>query len=208
MDAKALLVTGPQVSSDGNLTAQRAGKSGESVVTQLHGRYYEQASRRNIFCAANQAAQTWSVGLSTAYAGLVVSNPFVSQQVNLSILQVGFALAAAPAAPASIGLFVGYAAAGGDAVSSHSTPVTPQRTFIGGGAGQGLADAVATLVGGKISWVHQMMGGFTAAALPSSSPSVIDLGGLFIIPPGAFFAIGALTAVSGLGSIVWEEIPV
>lgn len=208
MDAKALLVTGPQPSSDGNLTPQRAGKSGESVVTQLHGRYYEQAARRNIFCAANQAAQAWSVGLATTYTGLVVSNPFVSNQVNLSILQVGFALSVAPAAIASIGMFAGYAAAGGDAVSTHTTPLVPARTFIGGGVGQGLADSAATLVGGKISWVHQMMGGFTAAALPGTSPTVVDVGGLFIIPPGAFFAIGALTAVTGLASIIWEEIPV
>jgi hypothetical protein len=39
-----------------------------------------------------------------------------------------------------------------------------------------------------------LMGGFTAAALPSTSPALIDLAGMWVVPPGGFIAIGALTA--------------
>jgi hypothetical protein len=37
---------------------------------------------------------------------------------------------------------------------------------------------------------------------------IADLGGLIIIPPGGFVAIGALTAVTGFGALVWEEQPI
>jgi hypothetical protein len=51
------------------------------------------------------------------------------------------------------------------------------------------------------------MGGFTAAALPSTSPVLVDLEGGLILPPGAYAAIYSLTAATGLFSFTWEEVP-
>jgi hypothetical protein len=55
-------------------------------------------------------------------------------------------------------------------------------------------------------WMQQLEDGFTTAALKSPTPPV-DLEGAILIKPGGFVAIGALTAVTGLGSIMWEEVP-
>jgi hypothetical protein len=70
-----------------------------------------------------------------------------------------------------------------------------------------LADVSATLPVAP-TWLQMLMGGFTAAALPSTSPALIDVAGMWVVPPGGFIAIGALTAVTGLFSMQWEEVPI
>jgi hypothetical protein len=109
----------------------------------------------------------------------------------------------APAGIATIGLIAGFSATGG--VTAQTTPLTPTQNIIGGSPGVAKALSAATIV--TPTWLFQLVDGFTAAALPA--PSVpVDLEGMFIIPPGGFIAIGALTAVTGLGAIAWEEVPI
>lgn len=196
--------TGPIVSADGVPAILRLGNTSEAIVQQLHGRYYEQAKRARLFFAATPGAITWSVGLATTFTGLVISNP-PNSPVNLVPLNVGFGLAAAPAAAATIGLIQGWISTG---ITVHSTPLTPLCTFANQdqATGTAKADAAATLVGTP-RWAHHFMGAFTAAALPSASPNLLAIDGMFVIPPGGYIAIGASAAVSGVGSIIWEEIP-
>lgn len=170
-------------------------------AADAHGRYADAARRGKLFYAASQAATTWTVALATTYTGLVVYNP-PNSGLNLEILQVGFALSAAPAAIAHIGLFGGFLNTG---IATHTTPLTPGCTLIGSPAGIGKADAAATLVGTP-TWLMPFMGGFTAAALPSTSPAMLDVAGSIIVAPGGYVGIGALTAVVGFGGIVWEEV--
>lgn len=182
----------------------RFGKTGEQVTTDAHGRYHEAAGCGRVFYAASQAATTWSVALNTTHSGLVVSNP-IGSGVLLSILQVGFSLSVAPVAIAHMGLFGGFATTG---LTAHTTPLTPGSTYIGNTKQQGLADGAATLVGTPV-WLMPIMGGFTAGALPSTSPvNPVDIGGSFTVPPGGYIGIGALTAVVGFAGITWEEIPI
>lgn len=167
------------------------------------GIYGDPAYSKRFYTAANQAATAFSVALNTTYTGIVVSNP-AGSPVNLSIHQVSLALTVAPAAIASIGVFGGFLAAG---ITAHTTPLTPFSNFLGyTQAPKALADAAATLVGTPV-WIQQLMSGFTAAALPSSPLVMADFGGSIIVPPGAYFGIGALTAVTGFGAITWAETP-
>jgi hypothetical protein len=195
--------TGPITQSDGAVSPGRSGKTGEIAVTDAHGKYYEAAVRKNVFYAANQAPTAWGVSTTSATAGFIVSNP-AGSPVNLALLQVSFALSVAPAAIAPIALLGGYAAAG---IVTHTTTLTPASTYIGNVKGYGLADASAALVGTP-TWLMPIAGGFTAATLPSSGPTVVDLGGSIVIPPGGWVSVAALTAVTGMASAVWEEIPV
>ena len=73
MQIQALI--GQQNNNDSQIVNARAGKQGEQMVSNLHALYYEQVYRRNVFSASAQAVLTTSVGLATAYTGLVVSNP-------------------------------------------------------------------------------------------------------------------------------------
>lgn len=200
-----LMLRGPSLGGTGTGAPFRADGTGAQAVADAHGRYGEAARRGQLFFAASQAATTWSVALTATHTGFVVSNP-ANSRVNLEILLASFALSVAPAAIAHIGLFGGWLAAG---LTAHTTPLTPLSTFLNQdiATGQAKADGAATLVGTP-RWVMPFMGGFTAAALPSTSPSILDVGGAIVVPPGAYCGIGALTAVVGFAGMVWEEVPI
>jgi hypothetical protein len=194
---------GPQTpGGDGTYYPLRLSKTGELVISGAHGKYAEAGRRGKLFGAANQAATTTTVGLATTYTGLVISNP-AGSGVNLEILQVGVGLAAAPAAPSTIGLLAGWLAAG---ITAHTTPLTPFNEKFDLAAGLAKADAAATLVGTP-TLVEVLMGGFTAATLPSVGPALIDVAGGIIVPPGGYCGIYTSTVASIFGSFTWEEVP-
>jgi hypothetical protein len=183
-----------------------AGLSGASRVADAHGRYMQAALEGRTFTASNVAAQAVSVALATTYTGLCLSNPAGSSK-NLALLAAQFALTVAPAGIASLHLIAGYASAG---VVTHTTPLAApgiQSTIINGLSNSiAKADSAATIV--NPYYLMPVGSGFTAAALYATTPAWIDLGGAFIIPPGGFIAWGALTAVTGFGGFMWEEIPI
>jgi len=196
---------GPVFGGTGTAPPFTSDITGAQRTADAHGRYTDAATRQQIFFAASQAATTWSVALTATYTGLVISNPPNSGR-NLAMLQAGFALSVAPAGIASVGFIAGWAATG---VTAHTTPLVPLSSYLNQDTATGVAkaDGAATIVGTP-RWVGQFLGGFTAAALFATSPSVIDLGGIYIVPPGSYFGIGALTAVVGFASLVWEELPI
>lgn len=201
MNAEISGQVGPQISADGSNPNVRLGRGAELVVQALHGRYYEQSFRGNIYTAANQAAQAVSVALNTTYTGLCLYNP-VGSGKNLVPLKLKYGLSVAPAGIATIGVIAGFAATGG--VTAQTAALTRQSSIIGNlSTGVGIPLSAATIV--TPTWLFQLVDGFTAGALPAPSP-VVDLEGLFVIAPGGFIAIGALTAVTGLGGISWEEV--
>jgi hypothetical protein len=156
-----------------------------------------------MFTGANQAAVTTTVGLATTYTGLMISNPIASL-VNLVLNKVGIALTVAPAAISAIGIMTGI-----NTVTpvTHSAVVTPKNKFLGGPAGSGLLDSSGVV---PTAWTLDtvLMGGFTAGSLPSTDPSLIDLDGQIVLPPGGYAAIYTLTVVVGLFSFSWEEVAI
>lgn len=194
--------TGEVFVGDGIELPLRGDRLGAQVVSQLQARYAEAVKRGRVFSAMSQAAQAITVALATTYTGLALSNP-IGNNKRLIPLQVGLALSVAPAAIAPIGLIGNRAAV--DVV--HTAALTPICTQIGNAAlPSGKVDNQATIP--TPVWLAALWSGFTAAALPASSPQLIDLGGILVIEPGGFVAIGALTAVTGLWSISWMEEPV
>ena len=194
---------GPQgvAAGDGTVLRLRLGRTGDNIVTQLHSRYYEAMRVGKTFSAANQAAQVVSVALTTTYTGLALYNPVNSGRILVPI-KIKYAVSVAPVAIATIGLIAGFAATGG--VTAQTATLGVQSNQIGNsGRSVGIALSQATIV--TPTWVYQLVDGFTAGAL--SAPTVAqDLEGTFGLLPGAFIAIGALTAITGLGSITWEEV--
>lgn len=202
MEVSSKGYVGPYQVSDGSETEIRLDKQGSQTVVQAHPRYYEMSSRGYMYGGANQAAQAVSVALATTYTGLLLYNPVGSGKV-LVPTKVKFALSVAPAAIATIGLIRGYAASGG--VTAFTAEITAESNQIGNTSTSNVGRVLnqATIV--TPTWCRQLRDGFTAAALPAPT-MVDDLEGDIIILPGGFIAIGALTAVTGLGSISWEEV--
>jgi hypothetical protein len=87
----AELRVGVAPSADGSVIPQRAAKTGETIVSDAHGKYYEAVSRGDVFIAHNVAAQAVSVALATTYTGLVLSNP-IGNTKNYALLCAMFAL--------------------------------------------------------------------------------------------------------------------
>lgn len=186
---------------EGVETLLRSSKERALVVATSSGIYAEDSSRAQIFNSANQAAQAVSVALATTYTGFLLSNP-VNSGWDLIPLLMGFALSVAPVAPAPIGLIQGFSATGG--VTVGTTPLVSSNNYIGSAGGIGKTFSAATIV--TPTWLAPaMQGGFTAGAFPSTTP-FFDLNGAITIPPGGFIAIGALTAVTGLGFMFWKEV--
>jgi hypothetical protein len=187
----------------------RSGQLGDLIVTELQGRYYEGAYRKQRFNAANQAGTTTSVGLATAYTGLCLSNP-IGSNVNLVLEKLGYSFSVAFAAGSAIGLMTGYSSTTN---VTHTTPGTPRSNFVGVGTpGQGLIDTSCTLpIAPVVSMVFTS--GLTGAITTqvTTPGEVVDLDGGYIIPPGGYAAIYTSTASGAagfFGSLQWSEIPV
>ncbi len=194
---------GPQgiALGDGSDVQARAGRTGDMIVSELHGRYFEQMRSNRMFSAANQAAQAVSVALTTTYTGLLLYNPLGSNKLLVPNI-LNFAPSIAEVALSVIGLLGGFAATGG--VSAQTTKITVQSNQIGNTAvGAGIALAAATIT---TPTVLAAMAPAITTSTGFQTAAPYDFGGVFGILPGGFIGIYALTAVTGLGFMCWEEV--
>ena len=186
----------------------RQGQLGDVVVSQLHGKYYETAYRRNQFNAATQAGVTLSAGLTTAVTGLILTNP-TSSTVNLVPNKIGFTTNAVPAATMVIGLAFNTSTT----AVTQTTAITTRNNFLGGATAQGLAASSVTLPTAGI--VSHIFGTIDYIATPANvygkDVLLVDLEGSIVMPPGSYIHIYSSTASAAssfFGSIQWEEVPV
>lgn len=197
---------GPQVLSDGTvLTSFRQGRTGELMVTELQGRYYESVLRGQVFSACNPASQATSAALATTYTGCCVTNPPTSGK-NLIIIAAGFSSVAAPGGIINAGLMGGFGTVTHTAaLIIHSNLV--QSAMTGSASGTvALADSQATIPTPVL--LMPLHDGVTSAALSTaSSPATSEIAGMFTVAPGAFIAIYTFTAAAGEGFICWQELP-
>ena len=195
---------GPQVISDGVRSNFRIGKAAEIIVQELHGRYYEQAVRGNIFSVANQVPVTTTVGLATTYTGLVLSNP-VGSPANLVLLKASFMQSTAQTL--NIEAFAIAFGFNGSTNLTHTTPVVPQSAKIGSGAS---ANAKADSSAGLISApVYGIFVGNTPSISTNANGGIIDFEGSTVLAPGAYAAwvTPAQASVAGMWfSFFWEEV--
>jgi hypothetical protein len=201
---------GVQNAAEGsNPITARMGRQGDVIASELHGRYYEQAYRNNVFVGSNGATPSvTTVALATTYTGLALINPAASA-VNLVLLKVGYSFLVVFPAVATVGLMGGYSPLGTTTFSAAATDGLNAK--LNGARSVGRAALSATLVG--TPQLLQVFGsGLTGAATTVPMiQQVVDMEGSVVIPPGGYVAIYTST-VSGAGalaaSFMWEETPV
>jgi len=186
-------------------SVERIGNQNDLIVSQLHGKMYEQSLRLNMFFAANQAATTTTIALATTYTGFCLSNP-AGNTKNVVPRQVAIMETTAPGALSGFAIAGGYAVAG---VVTHTTPLTPYSTVLGNGqTATAKADAAATLVGTPLV-ILPLTGVDDAADIQRHGPTIVDLQGSIIIPPGGYVFVYTLTVHTGMfAGMTWEEVPV
>lgn len=194
---------GPQIGADGAMPSARLGKLGDVIMSELHGRYYEQGYRGNMFIASTQAAVTFAAGLSaTSVFGL--RNPALSGK-NLIINSVQLAFSAPPAA-ATVILYaanINTVAAAPSAV----TALTVQPAILGTTASAvGIPFSAATLA--SVPVVVRVGPSIVAAASITPPYMNDEIAGQIILAPGAILAVEASAAASAFCSICWEEVAV
>jgi len=177
------LIVGPPAggaNTDNASPIARAGRQNEAIVSELHGKYYEQTFRRNVFAVANQAVVTTSAALTTTWTGLLIGNPTTSL-VNLVLLQFGCQQVAVGAA-AAVGIMTGTGA-------SVTASLTPRNRYIGGASANALSNAGQTLPGTPVlEQVFGSIGSLATTGYALQNGIFIDLGGSLVIPPGGFVA--------------------
>lgn len=159
---------------------------------------------RDIFVASSQAGQALSLALSTTQTGLTLSNPFGSGK-TLVLLQIRGALTTAPAGVATILLTANVNPNAAEA--THTTPATVRPANLGSTkASVAKVDTAATLPAAPV--VVRGLGGPVATGSVSQPQIVDNIDGALCVAPGCSVSINALTtAISGVWSMVWEEIP-
>lgn len=201
-------IVGVQQQSDGSVVQARSGRQGDQIVSELHGRYYETTSRRNIFVGSNGATPTvTTVAFAATYTGLALINPAASS-VNLSVLKVGLSFLVVFPAVSTVGVMTGHSPLGTTTFSVAATDGL--SSVFNGPRGQGRAALSATLVG--TAQLHTVLGsGLTGAVTTSPTGwALYDMEGSLLIPPGGYAAIYTSTVCGAAGmcaSFMWEEIP-
>lgn len=194
--------TGPQSNKGTTLVIARGGQEGDQIVSELHGRYYEQTVRGNMFSVQTQGTGiTTTAALATTFTGLAVGNP-AGSGVNLVMNKFTCAQFAVGAA-ATIGIMGG--------AGSITASLTPQSRKIGSGlvslatatAGQTISTPVLISTFGSVGSVATTGYGLEPGIM-------VDLEGSVIVPPGSFIAsYTAIATTSALQfSFTWEEVPI
>jgi hypothetical protein len=196
-------LVGTQNWSDGNVpVAVRAGRQGDLIVSELHGRYYEQTVRGNVFSVCTQGTGvTTTAALATTFTGLAVGNP-TGSGVNL-VLNKFTAAQFAVGAAATIGIMGG--------AGSITASLTPQSRVIGGGqTSKAVATAGQTISTPLLIATFGSVGSVATTGYGLEPGILVDFEGSVIIPPGSFVAsYTAIVTTSALQfSFSWEEVPV
>lgn len=231
-------ITGPQTKiANGNLQGVRGGNQGDAVVSELHGRFYEQNYQGNQFSvgitatAITAATFTTADGLSATLATAATSTPILgiwnpsSSTVNLVILQAilsGFITASTVTGTGGL-IWAVYTGNSNITVANQQAPLNNKTLAASGSQAKGLNTIALTglsnvgtylrassLIAGPATGYSQVG---TAVGFPSegAGPSVENIDGSIIIPPGGILALyGTVTpvAISVAGGLVWEEVAI
>lgn len=171
------------------------------MVSNLHGKYTEQALRGNLFGVSNQAAVATTAALAGAWTGLCVSNPSTSN-FDLAILEFGGSLSVAGSDDGSMGLL-------GATIAAPASNVTIKNMKMGDRASIAIADDGATIVGGYVIGAPFAYGIGATNLVNQTGTFAWKLDGALIVPPGHTVATYTTTATTAafIFYFIWEEIP-
>jgi hypothetical protein len=200
---------GEQVVSLG-VTSQplRQGRLADVIMSELNGRYYEQAANGRLFMA--HAIVTAPVIYSTAAGtgGPLVWNPPTSK-VNVVVLAVGITITVVTTVAAALGL----TGNSGQTSAPTSTTAIDSRTNMFIGAANSVSTPYRVGTPTNAGAFFYPLADLHTGALTVDNLGLgwIDIGGALIVPPGAWGSIAAsataTTTVAQL-AMLYAEVPV
>jgi len=222
------LQTGAQNNPDGVIIQARSGKQGDTVVSELHGRFYEQNYRGNLLSVGTLGVVALSANTITLTATttpiLGVYNPYGSG-VNIVMLQAQLqAFINTFTTPVGAGSFVWASSTGNSVVSTGVAPiqrntlassVLPIKGFAGATALTGLTNNLVIFEGADFTNPTGQTYGTIVA--PTTGTTLTSFGGVqnfdgsLIVPPGGVLALlntTSTTTMSVTGRLLFEAVPV
>ncbi len=204
---------GPQTQSDGVHASLRLGRTGEQVVTELHGRYYEQGVRGLIYWATMTAGVILPAAANTTNNPMTLANPAGSgKNVSLVSFDMEFTTLNATVGSGAYGLYVNTntiaAAVSGTAITPISGIVGSNYVPVAKAFSTSTIPAAPTLLK---AFGFKLVGGVAAAVPISGNPSMhIDFDGTAILTPGTAItpqlSAADTTNATVLCSFCWEEV--
>ena len=212
-------------STDGSLVTARGGRQQETIVSELHGRFYEQTFRGNTYTIGNTDTALIAANAAATSLG-AAAKPIIalwnsSATMNLVLLQTLLqitTIANSAVNPQGFNYYVGYnqsaisTGSKGNAINLKTFQATGSvaTTFTGGNTAlTGLTGNLAFLRPVGIGPVLNAAGNATAVSF-AQGQSVENVDSGIIIGPNQILAIMNLTAITTLDvatSLVWEEVP-
>lgn len=228
MPTQIQIQPGEQSLSDGTPGNARGGKQGDAVVSELHGRFYEQNYRGRIYSdgiatVAAITAATYNISTlgatATPIAGLW--NPSTSP-VNAVLLQATLNTIKTALQNTGCGPFFWATSTGNTAITTGNVPLNRKSLAKSGSYCKGMSNVALTgltnnlvvmgasaLYGGSSSLAAFLETQAGMATCHVSSRELFD--GEWIIPPGGVIALlagSAPVAVSATSMLTWEEVPI
>lgn len=221
--------TGPAAVQDGNVPVVRSGKQGDMIVSTLHGRYYEQTYRNNVYSSGSAVLTALSANTITLTSGTTpiigLWNPS-SSTVNCVMLHAGLqAVINTFTTPVGAGAFVWATSVGNTAVPAGGATPINRKTLLASGAQAKIYTAGAAMNSLTNNLTYLGPSDFTSPSsltygtitAPTTGTTITPFGGVhmfegdLIIPPGGILALlntNLTTTMSVTARLVWEEVPV
>jgi hypothetical protein len=223
----AELQTGAVSVSGSSKTVARAGQQGDLIASLLHGRYYEQNYRGNVYMdgmgLTSISNTIWTTGTTDATSKGIVGiwNP-TNSGVNAVVLQVFLGVTMTAATNTGGAPYVYTKAVSEAAITTGTTPTNCKTLAASGSVVKGMSgiamtgkvNALTVLRAANLSGGSSANFSFVGTAVGQATPfstSIEIVDGLIIVPPGGILALQATTtpvAHSAASGIVWEEVPV
>lgn len=214
-----------QSATDGNIYNQLGGKAAEAIVAELHGKYYTQTYRGNVFTVSTVAAGLAIPIVSTTAPTVALWNPTGSGK-NAVLVRASFSNTLnATTVQGSVLLMAQFNA--GNTVATGAVYTAFNQSALGtnlfnGNLGGGnvsvmrsSANGTNTLTAASVLVIANMgqMNPTTiagAVATGAQPALVYDFDGTVIVPPGVTVYYAGSSASSALftQSLMWAEIPV
>jgi hypothetical protein len=216
---------GPTILGDGVSTQPfRQGRTGEHIISMLHGRLYEQCFRNALYSAGSGATalSANTITLTATTTPIVgVYNPITSP-VNLVILKaMAQVYINTLTTPVGCGPLVWASSVGNLAVSTGAAPLNLKtlvaagayaKAFNGGVALTGLTNSLVVFGSAGFPGMPVITHGtITAVTTQAAIGGFEDFEGSLIIPPGGVLALlntTSTTTVSAAARLFWEEVGV
>lgn len=203
----------PLSATDGNNYPFLQGKQMEMIVSELHGKYYTQTARGNLFIGPIATASAIPITSTTAPT-MILWNPTGSGK-NAILVRYTAGWAATTEAPGNIQLAfvtgVGANIATGAPITAFTT-VTPFNGLLGSGTVSSMKFGSAATLTAATSFIPLGLSHLTTTGTATfgSFTYLVDFDGMIIVPPGVAIFDVASTATASTYSrgLAWVEAPV